>query len=286
MHIIHISDTHIGKNNNQDRFDRLLEDLKSCQGINLAECVVIHTGDLVKDGEQAYWEEGREALDKLAGLVSKLFLCPGNHDCGGFFGVSQEKSDCFREMFADYLFHDQPQEFPVIHTLNEKHVLIGLDTNEAEVNQWYLNLGAEGKLGHGQCAKLERVLDRLDLQNKQLLVYLHHHPFLYHFDAVPVLDSVKKWLFYHLKKMTRRFRRMKDAEVFCQMVANKADVIVYGHKHEGLDCSVESQKYGIPLALDAGSTTDSDDMSGVMEYRIIALNTLTYETRRITLQSG
>ena len=281
MYIVHMSDTHNGKAGTNQRFDLLLADLQSYPGLDLADCIVVHSGDLLKDATPEYRRQALDSLRRLKNVVNRIYLCPGNHDCGDFWSVSKEKSEHFKQSFAEYIFHDQPHEFPVLHKLDDDHMLIGLDTNEAEVDNWLFNFGAEGRLGDSQCQKLHGMLQNPELQNKKILINLHHHPFLYRFNAVPIKNNFRKWLFFTMKKLTRRFRRMKDSKVFLELIQNRVDAIFFGHKHEGLDCSSESQKYGVSLALDAGSTTESDNMSDYMRYRVIDLNDLSYKTRSV-----
>jgi len=281
MKIIHLSDTHVGYGENEQRFGRVAEDLIARPPDAPARCLVLHTGDLIHRATAGNREAGRRTLDRLRDAGYRVILCPGNHDYGDSFEVNSEAARTFRREFASYLFHDEPQEFPVVHRLEGDRALIGLDSNAAELN-WLQRFSAEGHVGEPQLQRLNRLLDREDLAGKQIVLYLHHHPFYYGYSVMP--DVGDRQAFKHLIAwLTRPFRRMKDAYSLCQTVRDRVQAVLFGHMHEGLDCSGESAKYGIPLALDGSSTTDTDGIHDRLRYRIIDLAAGTHTVRMLNL---
>jgi hypothetical protein len=86
-----------------------------------------------------------------------------------------------------------------------------------------------------------------------------------------------------VSRLTRPFRRMEDAYSLCQIIRDRAPVLLFGHMHEGLDCSGESGKYGIGLALEGNSTTETENIHDRLRYRIIDLATMTHITRMLKM---
>jgi predicted phosphodiesterase len=93
------------------------------------------------------------------------------------------------------------------------------------------------------------------------VIYLHNHPFAS----------------LHL------MHRLKDADDFLLVVRDRADILLFGHNHRGLDFSSESRKHGIPLTLDAGSSTGKSHIDRHLRYRVIDPETLTYQVRMIPI---
>jgi len=74
MKILHISDTHIGKNNhfNKESLKIALEEIED-DDIDL----LIHSGDITQDGDLKYYKKAREIFDKIE---IPYIIIPGNHD--------------------------------------------------------------------------------------------------------------------------------------------------------------------------------------------------------------
>ncbi len=281
MKIIHLSDTHIGAGDNAARTDLVLDDLIRNPPDDPARCAVVHTGDLIDAATPENRRAGKRRVDHLREAGYRVVLCPGNHDYGDAVEVNNEAAKAFKQEFASCIFPDGPQDFPVLHRPDDECVLIGLDSNAAEL-KFLQGFFAEGHLGAPQLDRLNRLLDADGLKGKKIILYLHHHPFYYGYSVMP--DVGDRGLLKHLAaRLTRPFRRMKDAYSLCQIIRDRVQALLFGHMHEGLDCSDEGAKYGIPLALDGGSTTDTDRVHDRLRYRIIDLDTLTQQLRMIRL---
>jgi 3',5'-cyclic AMP phosphodiesterase CpdA len=282
MKIIHLSDTHIGEGSNAERTDLVVNDLVRRPPDDPGRCVVLHTGDLIHGASDANRRTAKARLDRLQAAGFRVVLCPGNHDYGDTMQVNSEAARAFQEEFGAYLFHDGPREFPVLHRLDDGRAMICLDSNAAEL-KFPQGLFAEGHLGAAQLEKLNRLLDSDALAGKTIVLSLHHHPFYYGYSVMP--DVGDRSPFKHLAaRMTRPFRRMKDAYSLCQVIRDRVRVVLFGHMHEGLDCSAESAKYGIPLALDGSSTTDTENVHDRLRYRVIDLDAMTHSVRMLALR--
>jgi 3',5'-cyclic AMP phosphodiesterase CpdA len=272
--IVHLSDTHVGRDDNAQRLQLLLNDIASLG--NPHDYFIVHTGDLNDKGSLEQMQQSRALLDPMLEKGWRMVLCPGNHDCGDALHVDPGWAAQFRDHFSRYIFGKQAKQYPVL-TLLEDCALIGLDSNQAEM-PWWQRCFAEGHLGQDQIAALNAMLDRPELQQRKVLVYLHHHPF---FDAYAVrADLGDRNLLSHLLGWnTRRFRRLKDAYSLLQVLRDRVDVLLFGHQHYGLDYSAEGQRYGIPLALDGSSSTATQMDTDRMRYRVIDIATGSVVTR-------
>jgi len=158
-------------------------------------------------------------------------------------------------------------------------VFIGLDSNAEELRFWE-RWFAEGHLGEAQLSALDRMLDSPAVAGKTVVIYLHHHPFSFGYSVMPDVGD-RNPLYNLFMQLTRPFLRLKDAYSFSQVVRDRAHVLLFGHMHYGLDCSGDGRKYGIRMALDGSSTTDADNDTGRMRYRVIDLDGMTYRVRTL-----
>lgn len=279
MKLIHISDTHLGRGDSTLRFERVVDDLLANPPDAPGNCIIVHTGDLIDRATDANRQAGRLLLDRLATRF-RVLLCPGNHDYGDAMSVDCEDALTFQQAFADYIFQGRPSNFPVVSEVGN-HVFIGLDSNAAELNFWE-GWFAEGHLGEDQLSLLNQLLDISALASKQVVVYMHHHPFSFGYSVMPDVGD-RNPLNYIYAQLTRPFLRLKDAFSLCQVLRDRAHVLLFGHMHFGLDCSGECRKYGMKLAFDGGSTTCTDNDTDRMRYRVIDLADLTQTVRMLKL---
>ena len=280
MKIIHLSDTHIGHKGLGERFGMIVDDLTRRRPLNPANHLIVHTGDLIHRAGADNRNEARTLLDRLRGFGYPVLLCPGNHDYGDSLSVGARAARDFQADFGEYLFQNGQEGFPSLY-LRGDCAFIGLDSNAAEL-RGPSRLLAEGFLGVAQLARLNALLDSDQLLGKKIVIFLHHHPFSFGYSVSPDVGDGR--LFFNLfAGLTRPFRRLKDAHSFSRLVRDRALVLLFGHMHHGLDCSGEAMKYGIPLALDGGSSTCVEAGEDRMRYRIIDLDIMTRETRFLPL---
>lgn len=280
MKIIHLSDTHVGRPGNAERFSRVVDDILALG--DPGDYVVVHTGDVIDRGIPQEMPAGRDILDKLASRGWRILLAPGNHDYGDALHVSADRAKVFRQFFADYIFGEHPVRFPVLNLIGDC-AFIGLDSNAGELGFLTGWLGlAEGCLGKDQLAALSVLLDAPEVRDRYIVAYLHHHPF---FDAYVVQADVDDGHYFsHLLGLnTRRFRRLKDAYSLLQCIRDRVDLLLFGHQHFGLDYCAEGRRYGIPRAFDASSTTCTEMDTDRMRYRIIDTESKAVTTRFIPL---
>lgn len=280
MKLIHISDTHIGRNDNTLRFERVVDELLANPPDTRENCLVVHTGDLIDSATEANRQAARLLLDRLAARY-RVLLCPGNHDYGDAVSIDNEDAQAFQQAFGDYIFQGKPASFPVLSEVGADHVFIGLDSNAEELGFWE-SWFAEGHIGNKQLSALSWMLDSPAVAGKKVFIYMHHHPFSFGYSVMP--DVGDRNPLYHLfVQVARPFLRLKDAYSFCQVARDRVRGLLFGHMHFGLDCSWDARKYGIQLALDGSSTTCADNDTDRMRYRVIDLSNLSQTVRMLKL---
>ncbi len=283
MKLIHVSDTHIGRGDNALRFERVVDDLLANPPDAPEKCVIVHTGDLIDSASGTNRRAAKVLLDRLATRY-RVLLCPGNHDYGDAMSVDEEDAQAFQRAFGDYIFQGKPSSFPVLSAVGPDHIFIGLDSNAEELGFWE-RWFAEGHLGKAQLSALNSMLDSPEVAGKQVVIYLHHHPFSFGYTVMADVGD-RHPLSLLFARLSRPFLRLKDAYSLCQVVRDRAHVLLFGHMHFGLDCSGEGQKYGVRLALDGGSTTCADDDADRMRYRVIDLPELSRTVRMLHISAG
>lgn len=279
MKIIHLSDTHIGHGNCDLQFRKIVDDLTLWRPCAPERHLIIHTGDLVdRAADSASIDLAHDLLSELRNFGYRVLLCPGNHDYGDSLSMSPAFAAQFHTRFREFLFPttQDTASFPTLHTIGD-YAFIGLDSNEGELH-WYDRFFAEGEFGREQLGRLARLLEQQHGLGKRIVLYFHHHPFPYGFMVLPgshEAGGISQWIML----LTRSFRRLKDAFSFNQTVRDRVQLLLFGHRHFGLDCRAESGKYGIPLAFDGSSSTGKDMPGNALHYRIIDLDSLSSESR-------
>ena len=245
LDIFHLSDLHIGGHNLKFYTKKMsayqfMKDIAVPQLIELGSqaenCVFILTGDVVDDGTREQMKLAHESLNPLIDKF-KVLVVPGNHDYGrdGIFADPDRIND-FSEIFSI------SKEFPIISEI-DGHIFIGLNSMDCvSIKDWF----AKGRLGKKQNDKAIEVIksDSRDM-NKKIIIYLHHHPFIFP-DEMP-WNLVIDWLALQLNDNNKFIRRLKD----------KVDVLLFGHQHRHLtfENTVLNSGYGIPLMCCTASLT-------------------------------
>ncbi|MEN8265220.1 MAG: metallophosphoesterase, partial [Nitrospirota bacterium] len=173
MKIIHLSDIHIGKSNNHERFASIVDWILKKKTTHKSKIVVV-TGDIVDDGVLWQYKEVKKQIDKLRGGGMNVLCVPGNHDYGK--GGVVEDNECIG-YFKKYISGDV--DYPHCEMI-DNHAFVLLDSMLEEMKEiefW----GAQGKLGKNQLRNLDKLLDDLeDESNKtKVIIAMHHHPFYY-----------------------------------------------------------------------------------------------------------
>lgn len=273
MKIVHLSDTHVGVEDNLSRLNRIVDKIIDTQ--DPSNTIVIHTGDLIESYGEVLCSQGQGCLNRLTDNDFQVLLVPGNHDYGHGFMLSPSKAEAFREYFDLEIFGSNPEGFPVINRIGDC-MFIGLDSSACELG-FFDRLFAEGNVGADQRADLSRALNSAINQGLKTVVYMHHHPFI---DGYSVRPDIGDPEFLHkiVPWLTRGFRRLKDAYSLIQVLRDKTDILLFGHHHLGMNHAFEAERYGMLLALDGSSSTATRMDTDSMRVRVIDTDTFTFET--------
>jgi len=251
MRIIHLSDIHIGKSNNSERFASIVDWILTRKSTHKSKVVVI-TGDIVDDGELWQYKEAKKYIDKLRNDNLRVLCSPGNHDYGRN-GIL-ENDECIG-YFRRYI--SENTDYPHCERIGE-HAFIMLDSMLEEMRKTEL-WGAQGELGKSQLRELDKLLDELEDEssNTKVVIAMHHHPF------------------YH-----SYFLKLRDDELFKKVITreedgtSRANCIMFGHKHVEKRFNQQRQskeeKYGIDVIFCSGSSTERHS-NGKMTIPVINL---------------
>lgn len=225
--------------------------------------VVLITGDIVDDGRARQYRSAVKLLRPLVESGFKVLPAPGNHDygpCGNFY---TEESQAF---FQSYILADLTENeeagisgktmedlFPMVNTIDDI-VFVGLDSVVGNENA-ALHF-ASGEVGKEQRDKLVDILTSPAIvQGRKIVVYFHHHPF----HQTTGLE-------------------MDDAKEVLRILATKASVVCFGHKHVSRIWSAEND---IDWILASGKTTEHNAQHN-FQFRQVTLKANENEVSMVT----
>ncbi|MCJ7734047.1 MAG: metallophosphoesterase, partial [Anaerolineales bacterium] len=257
VRFVHLSDLHIGKSNNLEKTNLLVDWILKNKKIHQSGIVLI-TGDLVDDGETWQFYHGKEVIERLRNNGYKVLVIPGNHDYGqnGIRESIHSQTD-FIELISGI------REYPAVFMQDGQAILL-LDSMAGEIGTlefW----GAQGYLGEEQLQKLDLLLDELAENEavENVVLALHHHPFDY--------------LFYHGLRDNADLKGVISRSLYGPPRVN---VLLFGHKHlerrfNDPDDNKE-ELFGIDLIYASGQSIERN-MEGKMVLPVIDLIEKTVE---------
>ncbi|MBA3464719.1 MAG: metallophosphoesterase [Deltaproteobacteria bacterium] len=233
-------------------FETMVEDMNAL-GIEHVLC----TGDVTNLALRREFEFARGKFDKLSNGPLDVTVIPGNHDAYVAEGVP-----LFSEMFGDFATPDPGWEWSDDHRHDADDILhwpivrvrgdvalIGLSTSRA--TPWFT---AYGKVGHGQLARLGKVLSDPRLAGKVRVIAVHHPP--------------------AGKRATSRIRGLRDHKEFAHVIAQHgAELIVHGHEHVDLVESLAGPDgKHVPVRGIASGTYFHNKPERIARYRIYEID--------------
>ncbi len=259
---IHLSDLHISKNkkktHNQNA-EQVVNHICSEYEKDGKDLVVLITGDIVDDGEEAQYENAVEIISPLANKFTVL-ACPGNHDygpCGNFY--TENAQAMFQKYILGELLNNTKAKdpgtkmeelYPMVDEISDV-LFVGIDSvvdNEDEFAHF-----ASGGVGSKQRNALAKILKTNSGTGRKIVVYFHHHPLHYR-------EGIKK-----------PFMKMDDADKVLRILATQTDVVCFGHRHVSQALDSTQQDFDIDWILAAGKSNDRN-RHGKFQYREIIIN--------------
>jgi 3',5'-cyclic AMP phosphodiesterase CpdA len=264
-----------------DAFDDMVSDLNAV-GVDHVLC----TGDVTNLALRQEFAFARDRFDKLALGPRGVTVIPGNHDAYVAEGVP-----LFAEMFAELSAcdpgwewtragsidsgpprskdrnlltarvplagsaadagkdDDEPDDlhWPIVRVRGEL-ALIGTSTSRA--TPWFT---AYGRLGSGQLARLQQVLDDPRLADKIRVIAIHHPP--------------------AGKRAESRIRGLRDHAAFAKVIARTgAHLIVHGHEHRDMTEVLAGPTGPVPVRGIASGTYLHNKPERTARYRIYELD--------------
>jgi hypothetical protein len=214
IEILHVSDLHFGQGSYPDGLAKSLLKAASERYPFAGEenTYLLVTGDFTDHGRKSEYERAGQALSPFTGRV---FMTPGNHDYGSFFGTdySEEKAKYFDDPFAKTLEFNHPffDKKVFVRELQDRsgHSLIMLGLNSCTkvgTDDW-----ARGEIGESQRNELATILAQYDAKTPKIL-FLHHIP---NREAdLPDIMTLMDW------------------KELMEVVVDKVDVLAFGHQGE------------------------------------------------------
>ena len=243
--IIHISDLHIGKSDDEaENLTRISNSLVEKYKNEKDNVSIVITGDLVDDGQKKQNNHAKACMKNMTKTFGNIMYLPGNHDYG--WNGNYAKARKFKH-FKSTFYGLKNISFPIIEDTWGGNIFIGLNSMYAE-HDGIDGILADGELGVKQLEILSSVLDKTDDRNTntKVIVALHHHPFIFPgtHKTMKIAEKIGFWL--------------KDGEAFMRIISDRVDVLLFGHQHDHLNFSKTalSGKYKIPTILSCGKTTD------------------------------
>ena len=247
MKFVHISDLHVGENSTRDGLvEKLFNKIIKKYAQLREKPLILITGDFVHDGQADQYQQAEKYMNKLHSAGFQVLMCPGNHDYG-----QQGLSDDYdaRQRYSRFAMQFTTRKsdndsgfqniqggqwnFPIVNKFDDVY-FIGLDTMQGvfRLSWWYRFLSsftAAGWLGKPQLDKLDVAIKKIKQKSPDstVILYMHHHPFYFNF----------------------RFRAMQlhDRQRLHQMIANKVDILLFGHNHVEKRLQDQERKHGLDI---------------------------------------
>jgi 3',5'-cyclic AMP phosphodiesterase CpdA len=165
------------------------------------------TGDLSNVSLEGEWRAALAWIDMSGVPPEAITVIPGNHDA---YVPKVVEARAFERLFAPYMASDLARgadgaDYPFVH-LRDDVALIGVSSAVATGD-----LGAWGRIGAGQLARLGALLVAPELAGKTRVVLVHHPPVMH--------------------KGTEE-RNLRDRDALAAVLAETgADLVLHGHDH-------------------------------------------------------
>jgi 3',5'-cyclic AMP phosphodiesterase CpdA len=247
--LLHLSDLHIGRDASRaERAAALIRRALATWGTSPDKPVVLITGDLVDDGQEAQYLAIAPLLAGLRAAGFPVVCVPGNHDYG-HDGCRADPA-CLARFQRHIASPLGMPAYPVCVRV-PGWAIVCLDSMQAEAGRWDGWL-ADGEIGSEQRVAAGRMVAGLAPEREaglRVAVALHHHPFIYPDD--PFYRRAYEW-FGH---------RLKDGDELLAVLAGRADLLLFGHEHRHIDFARDfpaqdlPRRYAIPSIVSCGSST-------------------------------
>ena len=208
MLIAQLSDTHItvpgqSARNSYDKIQALKKSVHTINQLSTAPDAVIHTGDLVHNGEEEEYILVKSILDRLG---APYFITCGNRD-------NAKKA---RKVFGPKISGEDDADFMNFHVELTNLTLVSIDTSS--------NTSNLGILDFERLARLDKIL--MSSTENPTLIFMHHPP-------VYVSSKEYKDFSFKLERHIRNFAEILDRHP-------KVIGCLCGHLHRSVKSAIAS----------------------------------------------
>jgi 3',5'-cyclic AMP phosphodiesterase CpdA len=188
----------------------LLESLRADMRAQAPDHLAL-TGDFANISLPGEWRAALAWIDACGLEPTDISVIPGNHDA---YVESVVASRAFEKLFAAYMTNDlpppartgEPADYPYVQ-IRDGIAFVGVSSSVATGD-----LGAWGRIGDAQLARLEAVLSSPALVGKTRVVLVHHPP---------------------VRHKHGEDRNLKDRAALVAVLARVgAELVLHGHDHE------------------------------------------------------
>jgi len=268
MKVLHLSDLHYGDQSRDNQTENGARVLKTKilekWGNSDKKPLIVVTGDVVDDGQRDQMEMAKQGFfDPLRKEGFRILPVPGNHDYGKNGCHAKEKQfPDFKELLIGPRTVTYPDVLDPVDCGKFDLFLIGLNSMRAETGK-YDGWLADGELGTNQLDDLGSRLEHLQgyPKDKVILIYLHHHPFLFPDDNL--FEKVKEYAGHYLK----------DGSDLMNIIRGRVDILLFGHEHRHINFSepmkkkILTEKYDIPVILSCDKSTNPGNPAWLLDIK-------------------
>jgi len=218
--IIHLSDLHIGFEDLEQRFIKLVDMLAILKS-EKERYVVVITGDITEAATKEFYAKAADCIDYLRQFCHKVLIAPGNHDYAVGILHAKKKVKEFKDAFLEGYQGTYPKVDIVGEQGEDKIAFIALDSLEGEL-KGLQSFGADGEIGKPQLKRLAEILESAKVRDCACrVIYLHHHPLYY-------AHELHGWI-HDLKDI----KKLQDVILGYQLkyVEKPISAILFGHEH-------------------------------------------------------
>ena len=228
---------------------------------------IIVTGDVTDRGHIDSWKIFWGAV-RDAGLDSKIFVLPGNHDVcclGARFPLKRKayRKEDLQKAIDGLRIGGQPTKFPAVSIPDRRVMVFGLNSN----NLGNLNIAsnAMGKIDYYQLIALASKLHRYrDIPIK--IISLHHSP------NIPGNETARKRGQHRYSKLERLGHQISMDQrraLILLSVAHRVRLLVHGHLHMAEDRRLSGIRIiGAPSSTEPISKKTNTNQYGLFTYSV------------------
>lgn len=237
--IAHLSDLHLTESNRQKRrnprisgrvkgMNDAFKNIITSKPIKEADLIII-TGDVTDRGDIESWRFFWKEI-KAAGLNSKVFIVPGNHDTcclGARFPIGKKMYRLYdlEKVNNGLKIGNHSAQFPWVRQYDKRVVIFGL--NSTNLGNFTFLSNAMGRISQNQLLNFAQQL--YTYRNVPVkIVLLHHSP---NITGIASSEKAGRKLIHKMELTGRKIRVSHERVLLLLCIAHGVQLIAHGHAH-------------------------------------------------------